>query len=338
MRIVGQRPDAPCERSRHPEVNQESATRFEPNNQILAPALDRRRRAHRELAVRRSRVERPDRRGSRDLDVGRSARPRARARAGADGLDLGQLGHVRPVSVELGRRPLGRLDTVSRRPRAAPGARRGGLVCELVRREHGRGRLVGLSLRRGRGPRRARRPRRRASPRFARQTMPTAWSTTSAFVRRPAPSSMAAMPIADGAELRHDPGLRRRDCSRTREQPAAPTSEVTALRLDPAAPDGLGACRRRRPPRRGGGPRRRRCRGRRARAAAAGVEDELREVGGAVASHGRSSASRISSAFPTARPERLVHVGEEADHLPARPPAEVEIIVSASTRAPRASS
>ena len=34
------------------------------------------------------------------------------------------------------------------------------------------------------------------SPRFTRQRIPTAWSTSSSFVRRPAPSSSAAIPTA----------------------------------------------------------------------------------------------------------------------------------------------
>jgi len=43
MRIVGQSP-VRCvpQTPRHPEVNQESASRLEPNNQILATAFERR--------------------------------------------------------------------------------------------------------------------------------------------------------------------------------------------------------------------------------------------------------------------------------------------------------
>ena len=81
-------------------------------------------------------------------------------------------------------------------------------------------------------------------PRFARHTTPTAWSIASSFVRRPPPSSSAAMPTAMRAHARHDPGTRRATSRTTAargkrrrgrdRRPARGSSARIASRADPS--------------------------------------------------------------------------------------------------------
>ena len=113
MRIVRQRSRrAVPQRPRHPEVNQERPTRLEPNNQILAAPIERRRRARlRARAAISTRVERPRQPRVGDLDTVSKRRPSSERREpAANGLDLGQLGHVRHAS----RRPSRRRATIRR--------------------------------------------------------------------------------------------------------------------------------------------------------------------------------------------------------------------------------
>ena len=102
MGIVGQRSRSTVpEASRHPEVDQEHPTRFEPNDQILAATLDRLDALADELGGDDLGREGRTSRGSlivalddlRALEHGRDA--------GADGLDLGQLGHASSLAVPV---------------------------------------------------------------------------------------------------------------------------------------------------------------------------------------------------------------------------------------------
>jgi len=86
--------------SRHPEVNQQRTTRFEPDNQVLAATVERADTLPGQLGgdfervvwTREPRVE--------DLDAFETAAYERWLEPAADGLDLGQLGHgarvVRP--------------------------------------------------------------------------------------------------------------------------------------------------------------------------------------------------------------------------------------------------
>ena len=93
MRVVVQPARIVAQASRHPEVNEQSPVRFEPNNQILAATLDRRdplalelgRHLGRLVGTHESRIVDLDPLEAAPLEHGREARP--------DGLDLGQLGH-----------------------------------------------------------------------------------------------------------------------------------------------------------------------------------------------------------------------------------------------------
>src|SRR5437899_6916832 len=79
--------------SRHPEVNQESPTRLEPNNQILAAALERRDTLAFELAGDGTRLEWPDDPWIRDADPVEATAENVRREPETDRLDLRQLGH-----------------------------------------------------------------------------------------------------------------------------------------------------------------------------------------------------------------------------------------------------
>src|SRR5439155_8230159 len=112
------------ERPRHPEVHQESPTRFEPDNQILAATIDQRDPLAFELPRHLERVEWARQPWIGNLDPREGASLQPRREPAADGLDLGQLGHV--PTVAAGRdsgtwfhEPSSR---VTRRPRAAPAA------------------------------------------------------------------------------------------------------------------------------------------------------------------------------------------------------------------------
>ena len=77
----------------HPEVNQESATSLEPDNEILAAAIDR----HDPLALQLSRdldgVERARQARVGDVDALEAPPDQAGLESATDGLDLRELGH-----------------------------------------------------------------------------------------------------------------------------------------------------------------------------------------------------------------------------------------------------
>jgi hypothetical protein len=77
----------------HPEVNQESATSLEPDNQILAAAIDR----HDPLALQLSRdldgVERARQARVGDVDALEAPPDQAGLESAPDGLDFRELGH-----------------------------------------------------------------------------------------------------------------------------------------------------------------------------------------------------------------------------------------------------
>jgi hypothetical protein len=98
MRIVGQRSTWRVQKaSRHPEVNQESATRFKSNNQILSATLDRCDGLPFELGGHGPRLERSRQARIADLDAVESSTRQRRRETRSDSLDLGQLWHVSSV-------------------------------------------------------------------------------------------------------------------------------------------------------------------------------------------------------------------------------------------------
>jgi len=79
--------------SRHPEVNQQSPPRLEPNNQILATTIDRRHLLALEFPCDLERVEGTGQSRIRDLDALEPPPLEDGRDTGSDGLDLGQLRH-----------------------------------------------------------------------------------------------------------------------------------------------------------------------------------------------------------------------------------------------------
>ena len=87
---------------RHPEVNQENQTAFEPKNQILAATVDRSDPLARELRSHLCGIDRTRQPRVEDSNVLEATADEPRAQARTYGLDLGQLGHGRasvPVPV-----------------------------------------------------------------------------------------------------------------------------------------------------------------------------------------------------------------------------------------------
>ena len=72
-----------------------------------------------------------------------------------------------------------------------------------------------------------------ASPRFARQTMPTAWSTGSSLPRRPAPRRSAASPTGSAARRRNVARARCGDLADDRCDRQRGLGRVATLRADP---------------------------------------------------------------------------------------------------------
>jgi hypothetical protein len=78
---------------RHPEVDQESPTGFEPNNQILAAAIDRGDVLALQLGSDLDRVERARQPRVGNLDTLEGAPDQPRLEPATDGLDFRELGH-----------------------------------------------------------------------------------------------------------------------------------------------------------------------------------------------------------------------------------------------------
>jgi hypothetical protein len=75
--------------TRHAEVNQKNATAFEPDNYILAAAIERGDPLSHELCCDLGRIVGPRQAGVGDLDVDEAAADELRLKLRADGLDLG---------------------------------------------------------------------------------------------------------------------------------------------------------------------------------------------------------------------------------------------------------
>ena len=88
-------------RSRHAEVDQEHATGFEPNNQILAAPLDGRHGLSLELGCDLPRLDGPGHAGIADLDTVETPADEDGLEAHANRLDLGQLGHGASLAASL---------------------------------------------------------------------------------------------------------------------------------------------------------------------------------------------------------------------------------------------
>src|SRR5690348_1041983 len=82
------------QRPRHPEVDQESATGFESDNQILAATVERLDALAGELGRHLGRLVRTHEPRVADLDVLEATPLEDRRDAAAHGLDLGELGHA----------------------------------------------------------------------------------------------------------------------------------------------------------------------------------------------------------------------------------------------------
>src|SRR5581483_1961703 len=172
------------ERPRHPEVNHQSAPRLEPDNQILAATLDRSDPLAEELGGDLRRIGRARQARVGDRDVREPPALEHRCEPAAHGLDLRQLGHAATVPSRC------QSTTSSRTPRtdgaSSPivyAARMPATACSVASAVRA---CTCASTS----------PFATSAPRFAWHTMPTAWSTASLFVRRPAPSCMAALPTA----------------------------------------------------------------------------------------------------------------------------------------------
>lgn len=85
--------------SSHPEVNQENATAFEPDNQILAAAIEPGDPLSFELGGHSGGILGPGETWIEDLDVLEAAPDEPGLEPCPDGLDLGKLGHGRQRSV-----------------------------------------------------------------------------------------------------------------------------------------------------------------------------------------------------------------------------------------------
>jgi len=100
--IIGQRsPLRVTKRSRHPEVHQESPTRIESHNQILATAPHLRHALADELTGDDDRVERPDETCIANLDMLETCPLEDGSDCPAHGLDLGQLRHVPSLGAKV---------------------------------------------------------------------------------------------------------------------------------------------------------------------------------------------------------------------------------------------
>src|SRR5215210_7217686 len=103
MRIIGAKPTLRVSQApRHPEVNQESPSRLEPNNQILAATIDCADALPFELRCHGHRLERTDEAWIVDLDPVEPPADKVRLEHETDRLDLGQLGHQAIVSSTIG--------------------------------------------------------------------------------------------------------------------------------------------------------------------------------------------------------------------------------------------
>jgi hypothetical protein len=80
---------------RHPEVNQQSPSRFEPNDQILAPALERRDSLTFQFGRNGNRLERPYKARIVNVDVVEPSADEVRLQLKADRFDLWELRHLR---------------------------------------------------------------------------------------------------------------------------------------------------------------------------------------------------------------------------------------------------
>jgi hypothetical protein len=94
MRIIFQRSGCGVAQTpRHPEVNQQSATRLEPNNQILPAALERDDALPLELCGDGVGLERADEPWIADLHLIQAPADEVRLERESNRLDFGQFGH-----------------------------------------------------------------------------------------------------------------------------------------------------------------------------------------------------------------------------------------------------
>ena len=95
MRIVRERSaSGVAQASRHPEVNQESSTGFEPNNQILAATLECGNAFPFELGCDGRRLERTDEPRIANVDLLQPPADEVRLECETNRLHLWQLGHL----------------------------------------------------------------------------------------------------------------------------------------------------------------------------------------------------------------------------------------------------
>src|SRR5918992_2207970 len=171
---------------RHPEVNQEHATRFEPKNQILAAPIDGLDDLSLELGGDLQRLDRPGDARVADLDLLESSTREHRLQTSPDGLDLGELRHA----ASLAARPRG-YARVSRMIPVGSGASVSSVYAAWTSATAA---SADASSRAWISARIS--PAATLSPRLARQTMPTEWSMGASLTARPAPRWTEAMPTA----------------------------------------------------------------------------------------------------------------------------------------------
>src|SRR3954464_10055134 len=93
MRVIREPVPRVLKRPRHPEVNQERATTLEPNNQILATAIELLDPLTAKLGRDDDRIEGASEARVRDLDVREGPAQERGLERTADRLDLGELRH-----------------------------------------------------------------------------------------------------------------------------------------------------------------------------------------------------------------------------------------------------
>ena len=304
---------------------EQHATGLEPDNQVLAATLDRRDALALQLGRHLGRLVRAHEPRVVDLDALEAPSRRARARAGgAPSRPRAARASVQPRrGLELRPALAERVEDDRPRPRR--------LVAELVRGEHVGGGLVGRAPRRARGSRRAARPPRRRRRASSGRRRRRRGRSASSFV---APAGAEVERREADRERREPLHVARRAARRPRGRTAPSAARPRRGRRPARAPSARTPRRRsrRRPP---ASARRRASarsmpRSESASRCARRVEHELREVGAARRRAASPTASRTSSAFPTARPSGWsMSVSTQTTSRPARWPS--AIIVSAST-------
>ena len=169
----------PVEATRHAEVHEEPEAALEPEQQVLPAPLDGDDAIALELLRDLEEIVRPSQARIEDLHARERPTFQARRELRPDGLDLGEFWHYATTSSRIpctggASSPISYAAATASTARAADSSSRAWTSASTC-------------------------PASTVWPRFALHTTPTAWSISSSFVRRPPPSSSAAMPMGRAA-------------------------------------------------------------------------------------------------------------------------------------------